>query len=604
MTTTSASPSDAPTPRLASSEDYTKSFAERFADFWWVKISTKLRAYSTLLWAAWSDGIYLTAWPRTAATLVIAVFLFGFFEGGTHWTFLGLNGYGLVTGLHAVSFAEMFPLLLLAVFLGTLSANLALMLVVGFALGDSFWFGVPYWPWDQHLLPFVPRWFYFRSSQVAAYLAFFLLAVWPIVATKFLVASAHRRFRESELWKTIMMAVVFALFVYEWTYFASMGTKWQWTCCDATSPLDVRYFHATTAPWLVAVAVIGIVARRWLILVGEKRDPKAVSRLEAVCEPATAWNSRMPRWLNPLIGTAIMTLLLMGYAGSLGRGAIAFLIVAAILVCRTYLLPRLSLWSTWSARLVAYPAIARLILATLLTYVVCRVILTYPDFNARLRYTPRSFGPEIAAVLIGFMALLVLLPTGALSAPEEIPTGGFEMPRIPVPSAAVRAIALIGLVLLSSKRAFAGICLDPACCFGGDNGLAGSSVAGTIPSTSGVPGSGDQYGPPAPGQQPGLRWTNPGGPVAVRTNPSSDSPVTSHWPGDGCRFRYTATATDDQGNTWYRGDAPGMGSGWVSGNDTNTMGPPQGPPSQPQPQVDLGNLRLHTATVMTSAARG
>lgn len=455
----------------------------RFVDFWWIGIPAKLRAYSPSLWAAWSDGIYFTAWPRTAAMLVAVVFLFGFMEGGTHWTVVGLNGYGLVSGVRAVSFAEMFPLLVLAAFLGALSANLGLMLVAGFALGDFFWFGVQNWPWTQNLLPFVPRTFYFRSSQFAAYLVFLLLAVWPIVATKFLVASTHRRFRESELWKTIMMAVVVALFVYEWTYFAPMGVKWQWTCCDLTSQLDVRYFHTTTAPWLMAAAIIGVVARRWLILRGEKTDPMVLSRLYALCDP-TAANPRMPGWLNALIGAAIMTLLLMGYAGSLGRGAMVFMIVAAILLSRIYLLPRISLWNNWSARVVAYPVIVRLILVTLLTYVVCRSILTYPNFNARLRYTPQSFGPEIAAILIGFIALLVLLPNGALSTEEEISASGFQMSRLPVPSTAVQAIALIGLVLLSTKKAVAAVCLDPACCFGGDNGLASSSVAATTPTVS------------------------------------------------------------------------------------------------------------------------
>src|SRR5438105_7781268 len=160
MTTTPTGAPVAPEPSPASSEAKATTFATRFVDFWWVDIPRKLRAYSTLLWAAWSDGIYLTAWPRTAAALVIAVLLFGFFEGGTHWTLVGLNGYGLVSPFHAVSFAEMFPLLLLAVFLGSLSANLGLMLVIGFAIGDFFWFGAPYWP--RELL--LPRTFYFRSS--------------------------------------------------------------------------------------------------------------------------------------------------------------------------------------------------------------------------------------------------------------------------------------------------------------------------------------------------------------------------------------------------------------------------------------------------------
>lgn len=487
MDTASGKPSELGSLSTSVPGNEKKSLFTRFVDLWWVDISRRLRPYSTLLWAAWSDGIYLTAWPRTATSLVVAVFLLGFVEGGTHSTFIGLNGYGLVSGVRAMSFAEMFPLLVLATLVGALSTNLGFMLVAGFALGDFFWFGVPYWPWSSDLSPWIPRTFYFRSSQIAAYLVFFLLAVWPLVATKFLVASAHRRLRESELWKTAVMTMLAALFVYEWTYFAPMGVKWQWTCCDVASQLDVRYFHTTTAPWLIAAAIIGVVARRLLILRAEKADPEVLSRLDAVCDPTVAPNSRMPAWLGAVIAALAITLLLLGYAGSLARGAMVFMIAVAILLLRTYFLPRLSLWNSWSTRAASYPAMARLIVASLLTYVACRSILAYPDFNARLRSTAQSFGPEIASILIGFVALLVLLPNGALSTEEEVPSGNPEMPEIPVPSAAVQAIIVIGVVLLASKKAWAAVCQDPACCFGGDNGLAGSAVAATTPSAASLP---------------------------------------------------------------------------------------------------------------------
>src|SRR5438270_5712274 len=173
--TPSRAPAEVPKPDNFLQATEHQNFAARISDFWWVDVPLKVLPYSKVLWAAWSDGIYLTAWPRIAAVLVVATLAFGFIEGGTHWTLVGLNGSGLVSPFHAVSFAEMFPLLLLAVFLGSLSANLGLMLVIGFGLGDFFWFGAPYYPWMiRHLL--LPRSFYFRSSQLAAYLVFFFLS--------------------------------------------------------------------------------------------------------------------------------------------------------------------------------------------------------------------------------------------------------------------------------------------------------------------------------------------------------------------------------------------------------------------------------------------
>src|SRR5437588_5550333 len=107
MSTTPSGPSSHPTelqpPSLTNKAE--TSFT-KFVDLWWIQIPGKLRSYSRTLWAVWSDGIYLTAWPRAAFTLVFAVFLFGLIEGGTHWSVVGLNGYGLVAHFHAVSFAE------------------------------------------------------------------------------------------------------------------------------------------------------------------------------------------------------------------------------------------------------------------------------------------------------------------------------------------------------------------------------------------------------------------------------------------------------------------------------------------------------------------
>jgi hypothetical protein len=593
MTTT---PAGAPVPSepnaTSSNAELGKTFPVRFVNFWWVQLPNKLRPYSPMLWAASSDGIYLTAWPRIAAILVLITLVFGFTEGGTHWTLIGLNGYAFVSPFHAVSFAEMFPLLLLAVFLGSLSANLGLMLVIGFALGDFFWFGVPYWPWSQHL--FLPHTFYFRFSQLAAYLVFLLLAVWPLVATKFLVASAHRRLRESELTKTIMMAVVLALFIYEWTYFAPMVVKWQWSCCDLVSQLDVRYFHATTAPWLMAAAVIGVVTRRLLLLAGEKRHPEIVSRLHTVCNPALAGNPRTPRWVKAIIAAAFVALLLLGYAGSLGRAAVVFSIVAFILLCRTYVLQ--SFWKKWNTRVAAYPAVVRLAVATGITYLVSRLILTVPDFAANRGHTTQSFGPELAAILIGFVALLALLPNGPLNTEEAGPVKDGTGSRLPVPSAAIQVIAVIGLILLSTKRALAAECRDPACCLGGDNGLAGSAAASAIPTAAaGLPAAGigagaavGASGKSLPGSFTGVLKTDR--PLAVHSSPDPNSPVTGTIPA-GSPFNFDNETGVKGGGVYH---VSGANEGWVTV-----------PWHQPvQVVVPSNENTLHTGTVFTAAARG
>lgn len=100
---------------------------------WWVKIPAALRKYSSLLSAAWVDGVYLTAWPRAAMFLSVASLILGFTVGATHWSFWTIDATG---GSQAVAFSQMLPLLLVAVAVGSLSGNAGTMLVLGYVIGD------------------------------------------------------------------------------------------------------------------------------------------------------------------------------------------------------------------------------------------------------------------------------------------------------------------------------------------------------------------------------------------------------------------------------------------------------------------------------------
>src|SRR2546430_1953090 len=138
-----ATPAIANVPEVQEASNRSKpSWLTRAVDFWWVEIPGKLRRSSTLLWAAWSDGVYLTAWPRIITILAVAVFLLGFIEGGTHWSPIAIWDQRM-TAEPAVAFAQMPYLLIIGVVLGSLSANLGLVLVLGYALGDFFWAGPP-----------------------------------------------------------------------------------------------------------------------------------------------------------------------------------------------------------------------------------------------------------------------------------------------------------------------------------------------------------------------------------------------------------------------------------------------------------------------------
>src|SRR5512133_2044561 len=147
-------------------------------DTWWTAIPAKLHRYSHLASAIWSDGIYLTAWPRVSVWLPAIALLFGFLEGATHWSPVVIDATRLSTTAIPVSFMQMLPLLFVAALLGSVSANAGLMLVLGFALGDSLVAG-PVLAFDEWT-PLV-GFFRLRLPQLYSYAIFLGFASMPAV---------------------------------------------------------------------------------------------------------------------------------------------------------------------------------------------------------------------------------------------------------------------------------------------------------------------------------------------------------------------------------------------------------------------------------------
>jgi len=478
----------------ASSPD--RIFATSLVDVWWVNIPAKLRRYSLLLWAAWSDGTYLTAWPRVAVVIPIAVFLFGMIEGATHWTFVVLQSYGarwdiiyVGHGPYATVFAEILPLLVLAAFLAPLSANLGLMLATGYAIGD-FLFFTP--PWFRDGM--IHRLLVLHVPQLICFVLFLLLSVWPVVATKFLVAGAHPRLRSQPDWaQALVSAAVLAAFVYEWTYFAPMLFRVAWVWQGSPSPFTVVFFHDFTMPLLVTATTAGVSLRYWL---SYRAEQKAVPALQVRAIALGAQAQITPRigapWLRPILCAAYLTILIVGFLDSVGVGALIFVGMAAFSLARVYVLQQV--WSRWSRIITHYPALLRLAVGVLGTYVITRIVLSLPGMGASQNGIPGKFGAEVLSLLLGFVLITLLLPNGVLTFEADSSTG--ESVRVPVSKGAVQVGVFIALMLLASKKALAqGICADPSCCFQGNNGAAAAATSAAAPSAAaGDPGSDSSNG--------------------------------------------------------------------------------------------------------------
>ncbi|MGH9515820.1 MAG: hypothetical protein ACRD3P_09120 [Terriglobales bacterium] len=477
------------------------SWSAKFFEIWWFRIPHGLRRYSTVLSLAWSDGTYLTAWPRLATVLPIAVFALGLLEGVTHFTFLWIaRGPEFSTQISwifdrtvrdyagPVVFAQMLPLAVLAVALGSIAANLGLALVIGYSLGDILLLGSPF-PSEQ---PFTTMLLIeHRLPLLVCAILFFFLAVWPITATKALVASASRRLRESFISNAIAMAVVQALFVYEWTYFAPMVFRVAWLWPGGTSPIAVGDFHSATASWLMGASVLGILVRTFLVKSSEGRVPGLANGDIEFDRPT----SILPPWSRTVFGAGLIILLISGFLASVDEGILLFIGICVVLLARTYVLPYVPGWQWWSDHVERYPALLRLAGATVATFCIARTILALPGQDVLHNSLPGQFGPEVMGLLIGLLVTIILLPHGLFATGDASIRSDLPPITWPALSAVNRTALGAFLVLVAARHVLAyDTCVDSSCCCQRDDWLCALAVAAGLPSLASGLGSGDGTG--------------------------------------------------------------------------------------------------------------
>jgi len=519
-------------------------FADRFVNFWWVEIPLKLRRYSTLLWAAWSDGIYLTAWPRLATTLVFVVLMFGFAEGATHWSFrtiVGTNGFaGNVLAPMATAndwggpthlvFADNLLLLIVGVALGTLSASLGIALVIGYAAGDLFGPPLPFGPGWRNIDSF-NAWIYRHVPLLTSYVLFFMLVALPILMAMELARSSHQRAARSKPLMIGLTAIIEALLIYGWGAMAPMVFRTVPLWSGTQPRINVPFYSHITAVWIVPTAIVSVLVRA--VIVGAAANRNAVrdrARMAAIHTRRTP--PRVPQSARAIIGAGVITLLIMGFMHSpstfeprlltnFGEAEFVFLAVAAVLLARVYF-QRSVAWGRWAARVEQYPAALRLAVATAASYVLCLILVAIPGLQS---VRPGEFGPELATILVGLALTMVLLPHGWAGLPPSGRIGPWQ--QVPIISRGNQAEIVGVLLLLMSKKAF-GQCDDFLCCMVGAGRAAAAAAASGLAGLGGI-GTGvgaggaaseasgsqpaDQQGPPLPpytGYGPDGRTPEPG----------------------------------------------------------------------------------------------
>jgi hypothetical protein len=140
------------------------------------------------------------------------------------------NNWGGPTGL---VFADNLLLLMVAIAVGTISANLGLTLVIGYALGDIL-HGVPITgPGWRTVDPF-NAWIYRHIPLLTSYVFFFLMAAVTILVAMHLARSSHPGISQSKVLTVGLTGIIEAALI---------------CCWGALTPMVVRtvqLWHAST----------------------------------------------------------------------------------------------------------------------------------------------------------------------------------------------------------------------------------------------------------------------------------------------------------------------------------------------------------------------
>ncbi len=443
-------------------------------DNWWIRIPAKLRRYWTFISTAWSDGIYLTAWPGLATLLPIAFFFIGLLEGATHWNPLRI-GSAALSANPPVTFVQMLPLLVLAAAAGSLSANLGLMIVLGYALGDFVLAGPAFALGNAD---FVARIFRLRAPQLISYLFFFLVAVQPILTAQFLTSTwkwlARRTSPPFRILTVLLVAAIQGALIYGWTLAAPMVIRILWNWAARIPPMTVAGFANAAGLWLPATAVAAVISRGVLTAwaLGRNSAREAMGRLIVALRQADqhpAISRRLPVWVRVLAAAGAATLLISGFLSTLWLGAVMFGIIALIFLARLIALPSLELWRRWARLAQRLPLLFRWITAASGTYGLTRAVLAAPGQATRFNGIPGAFQAELISICLSLVLFLVLVPGDPANSARHQPmsSAGAIQPQ---------AATLTILYLLCAPSVYA-TCLDPVCCFG-SNQIAALAVLG------------------------------------------------------------------------------------------------------------------------------
>lgn len=360
---------------------------DRLVDLAWVRLPLAGRYVSRSLAHKAADGQYLAAWPLAGALLPPLALLLGLGIGWQHWGF-------------AAVFSESMAVMMVACALGLASAQLGLLFVVGFALGDFFLSGLGWSPLLRLRVPALIEYALLGAlATTVPVLTKTLLA--PLVppaalprAVRFGVAVLGHVLLTCgmvKLWVEIVPILIRPTF----TWLGSAPTV------AAMAPLQG---NGTALVWLAGVVSLGRMAMQGLTA----SRPTLGARLDVLGEklaaapPVRPLVERVPLPVR-VAGTTLWSVLLL--AGMLQFWVDAVLLgvlMAVLFAARLRLLPvPLGPWPRLAERV---PLLIRYAVGFGLIYVLSDAILSGPMGNGT------TFRPIVLLVGVALVVMFLLAP--------------------------------------------------------------------------------------------------------------------------------------------------------------------------------------------------
>ena len=362
--------------------------------FWWVRLPLALRWGSATFMIALLDGHYITAYPRISPFASPFALVLGLVVGWLHL------GFDLVP-------TEALWLVVALVVIGTLSAHLGTLFLVGFAVGD--------FVLATHEA-FNVRGVFQQSTLVRlpliieyALLGILLISI-PLM-TKGLLAQLvpsprlgrHIRFIIAVVGHA---ALTFGL-VFLWTQTVPILIRpvFTWVGNQPTTQAIVplqQYGHLIALAALPASVGRLVLQVRTAIHVRLRTRPDAVERHVQAAAPVLPYTQRLPRRIRAVGHTVWSTLLLAGMFQSWPAALLLGTVILLLQLARAGVVSvPLGAWPRVAARL---PLMLRLIAGSIIVFLLSRLVVG----QAQLR--SESFAPFVLLTGIALIVLFLLTP--------------------------------------------------------------------------------------------------------------------------------------------------------------------------------------------------